>query len=848
MLYYPQVTHNISGNTQGATGNIYSGTYYLAGGNNITLSQNQNTVTIIGAAGGTGGGAADGYNLIAAGTQTAQSTGTVAFVNSNGMTFGMSNSSQVTASYTVPSTAGLLSAINLSAGSTSQNLSKVTFDNSNGVSFGLNGSVITASHNALTTAMASNAGSQFIYSSAAKNLTNISATFGSDAVSLSVGNYITTARASDDAIGLNTAKTNVTWTVNSNGISLDAGGYAGIGTSATNASITLNSNGLAISVNAGGAGDGYNILAAGTQTANTTGSVNFANSNGITFGMSNNSQITASHNGLTQQSTQPVAASASNGSFNFSTLKFIESNGVTWATSTDGIRASVKTDYQSSNANYLTSQSNQALSAANGSFTFQTATFANSNGISFSTGTQGIYASHNGLTTAMASDAGSRFLNIGTTNGTNISITLASNNLALSVGNYLTTARASTDALGLNTAGSNMTWTANSSGLSIDARGYAGTGSTFNGTNVSGSMTLNSNGLRIDLSAGAGGGVNPAASASNGSFAFTTLNFSNANNVTFGTSLGGIITASVAAPGAAAENNWINLLGANTAGNTSASGSTIGVSGINLTLSGTNGSVWNISAPATSSLSATGLVSLSTNGSTISIGVADKTIYQWQPYRLGLSSLTSIGVSSIYFCPLLPEENVSMDWVEQIWSNSVSTSAANQWSRSMTFNYGVYSLNGSTISLISSSSVGMSMTASSNASKAFTYGNGANTVQFTTAGVSHPAWDVQKVVRLPFSFSMSAGGEYFWAQQISTASGGANVNASWSQLFNAEVTQASYALLEWTATRASTRFFVMEPYGFIRSATSGGLPSSMATTDASIYSNYQPYLVFEKHT
>jgi len=220
----------------------------------------------------------------------------------------------------------------------------------------------------------------------------------------------------------------------------------------------------------------------------------------------------------------------------------------------------------------------------------------------------------------------------------------------------------------------------------------------------------------------------------------------------------------------------------------------------------------------------------------------------WRPYGLGLSSNTSIGVSSIYFCPINPQQNVSMGWVEQVWSNNVSTSAAATWARSMTFNYGLYSLNGATISQISSSSVGMSMTASSNVSKAFTYGYSTNTVTFSTASSSHPAWDVAKRVRLPFNMSMSAGGQYFWAQQISTASAGANVAASWSQLFNNEVSQASYALLEWTATRASTRYNILEPYGFIRSATSAGLPSSMATTDASIYSNYQPYLLFEKHT
>jgi len=50
----------------------------------------------------------------------------------------------------------------------------------------------------------------------------------------SAGAYLTTARASTDGVGLNTAQTNVVWTVNSSGISLNASGYAGIGTSCNN--------------------------------------------------------------------------------------------------------------------------------------------------------------------------------------------------------------------------------------------------------------------------------------------------------------------------------------------------------------------------------------------------------------------------------------------------------------------------------------------------------------------------------------------------------------------------------------------------------------------------------------
>lgn len=273
------------------------------------------------------GGAGDGLNRIVAGTQTAGTLATVVFSNSNGITFGMSNSSVVTASHNglttarasndgiglntaqtnvtwtvnsnglslnaggyagttsgfagnlisgsithdsvglnlslnhpawlttaMQSNAATISNINVSAGTTSNNLSAVTFNNANGITFGLNASTITASHNGLTT-----------------------------------------ARASTDGIGLNTAQTNVTWTVNSGGISLNAGGYAGTGTSATNASITLNSNGLAISVAAPGGGGLTNINVSAGTTSNNLSALTFNNANGVSFGL-NGSTVTASVN------------------------------------------------------------------------------------------------------------------------------------------------------------------------------------------------------------------------------------------------------------------------------------------------------------------------------------------------------------------------------------------------------------------------------------------------------------------------------------------------------------------------------------------------------------------------
>jgi hypothetical protein len=121
----------------------------------------------------------------------------------------------------------------LSAAGGTLSLGTAVFSNSNGVSFGVNGQTLTASHNGLTT-----------------------------------------ARASNDAIGLNTAQTNVTWTVNSAGISFNAGAYL---------TTAMLSNAATIS----------NINVSAGTTSQNLSNVVFSNSNGVSFGL-NGSTVTAS--------------------------------------------------------------------------------------------------------------------------------------------------------------------------------------------------------------------------------------------------------------------------------------------------------------------------------------------------------------------------------------------------------------------------------------------------------------------------------------------------------------------------------------------------------------------------
>lgn len=270
---FPSLIANIGGNTSGATANIATGTILLAGGNNITLSQNGNSVTISGAAGG--GGGADGYNILAAGTQTAGTANTVVFSNSNGITFGMSNSSVITASHNGITSQSVQTQNMVSVQGSTGNIS---FANGNGITFGGNASTVTASHNGLTS-----------QSNQAVSAGNGSSTFQ------------TLSFADGNGVSFSTAAGGIVATVRTDYQSSNAN-YL---TSQSNQNVTAANGGFAF------------------QT------LSFSNANGVSFGTSAGSAITASHNGLTSQSNQ--AFSAGGGSSAFQTLSFNNANGATFS-------------------------------------------------------------------------------------------------------------------------------------------------------------------------------------------------------------------------------------------------------------------------------------------------------------------------------------------------------------------------------------------------------------------------------------------------------------------------------------------------------------------------------------
>lgn len=681
----------------------------------------------------------DGINIkgadgTGAGASIFGSTGNISFANSNGISFGGSNSI-ITASYTVPQTtqfqlsADMTNYLGTGAAGSFQFTSAMSLYQPTSL---MSNYQSTGAY--LTTAMQSNAGSNFLSTSQSSLFQQTSQMSLYQATSLmsnyqSTGAYLTTAMQSN----------------------------------------------------------------AGSNFVNTSQSSLFQQTSQMS-----NYQSTGNY--LTSQSNQAFSASGS--SSTFQTLQFGNSNGVSFSISNGSLVGTVKTDYQSS-GNYLTTamQSNAAtisnikVSAGTLSANRSDITFSNGNGVSFGLETNGVITAS--VATAAAAQTAISGLSAGTTqitsgtasfaNSNGITFGINGNTITATVktdyqssGNYLTTAMASnagSNFVGLNSAltANGVSATINSSGVSLNfpaflttamqsnqSSNFAGIGFTSAstaGTNIV--ATLSTNGLSMGIpnyvTNAAGGGItNVNISAGTTSQNLSNFVFSNSNNVSFGLS-GSTITASInaGAGGGIALANSQTTYTSGTA-NLIASGA--------LTIGSTTGQSFYFSAPSQSSLSATGQLSISVNGSTISMGVPDPlTLSYFNPQDAYVQAAGVQGQNSLHIQPM-QVPNVQFDRIIiPIIASITATSATATFA--ITYRQGLYTRNNSTLSLLSSWSSNTSFQyGTSNSS---IYGGGLRLFSIATTGTI-------------------LEGQYWVANIFSTSSAGANA-LSFSQILASQM-------------------------------------------------------------
>lgn len=734
-----ELASTISGNTAGQS--TVSGTnIVLAGGANITLSANGSTVSIVGGAGGAGN---TGY---------------------------------------------------LSAGTTNASLGTVSFANSNGVTFGIDGQTITATvqTNYLTTAMASNRGSDFVQATAAFNGTNASGTIASNAISVSVAAQSVQPVAASAANG-SAAFSTLSFS-NANGISFST---------AAGPAIVASHNGLTSQSN-------QNVTAANGGFAFQT--LSFSNVNGVSFGTSAGSAITASVAAQTNQTLGGYFVGNTTG----------QSSSSTWDARTLSIDGAgiVSAGWSAGSIRISATQSNQAFSAGAASSTFQTLSFQDSNGLSFSNNAGAIRVSY---TRNVASNA-IQAVGSASGSGTNTSRFAADDHVHPGV-----------FSMGVSNLG-------NSAG---DTRVDVGRFVLAGGANITLSQATAANALNtISIVAGAGGGetrltayaVSNTTQSSSGTIPLSSMQFAGAGIASVGVTNGSVVI-SVPAGGGGGDGGV--FAGVSTDGNTA--GSTGTVSTGNFVLVGSNGITLSQSTGAAGSAATVTILGLQRTISGLAI----------QPFggmAAGIpfaQSSISLGQNSLYLYPFQLEDQLTVDHVKMpiMVTNSSTNVASIQ--KGYTYRFGIFTrVNSTQISQLYSTSHTLAASHNSNASWMISIITAiGNSTSYNTLTASSAGLNLSASLHGPREFIMPVStlltpGEYWVGLVASTSSvGGAGAILNLSNIAVALQTFNRPGL----STNSTNRAFYNNLGMGLYSATTGAIPASIGMTQVNL-AGTQPIL------
>lgn len=555
---------------------------------------------------------------------------------------------------------------------------------------------------------------------------------------------------------------------------------------------------------------------AGQSTMSGTNIV-FQGGNGVTLSANTAAGAATIVVSGSNQSQQPMYYSASGTNTSANTLQFGNSNGVSFSLTNGSIIATVATNYQSQ-GNYLTT----AMQSNAGSNFAGTNSALTANGVSATYNSSGLSLNFPAfLTTAMQSGASSAFAGTGFTSTTTVggNIVATHNTAGLSMGIPPYDLAANTTNYQFTSATSAIT---SNAFPSANTTKFAGTG--FTGTNAS--ATFNSNGLQLSVAAGGGGGntsyynqiADSASTVTSG-----TVVFGNANGVSFGLN-GSTMTASHnGLTTAMASNAGSNFVAASAAFNGTNITGTIGSNGLSLSVDAPGG------------------------------GGAAQTLSHWMPFPTANNTVGFAGAqNTIYMQNIIPEANVAVSNIEMMASLGF-TSTTNARTNALTVRYGLYEFgtgaSSDSIQSIATSSIVFSQSNTANNSGGFTVYNSAGTFGTTSAGtVLFNASQMygQKYIYFPFTTTLQAGNEYFWAMQTSSATTGGGGGLAIAMFIQTNMTNQTWGELKFStaATGATNQW---EEYdGIAYSVSSSGLFSAADKSQFSMLSNKgRMWMIFE---
>ena len=581
---------------------------------------------------------------LSAGTTSMSSGQYVQFGNGNGVSFGLSvnaGSGTITGSHNA-----LTSQSNqaFSADGGSSAFQTLSFLNANGASFSNNGGGVQLSYtvpsvpaqtvesNTLgmsnlgntsgTTGVVS--GGQIRYVFAGGNNITLSQSLNGVSGTVTISAFNQSVQPMSFTLTGNTASDT---TVSGNNIIISGG---------ANVTVFATNNSIGISAAPGGGGGAFSAGVSGGNTAGDTGAtgtrVVFAGGNNVTLSQAtdaNGATITVSGANTVAQTNQSV------GLYGVGNTTQNSSTTLDARTLSFGGRGDITVGFSNGTVQISGSQSAQTQSLIAGvydganSISTGTIRFTNANGVSFSINGQTLSAS------VAAQSVQTQSLIAALYDGANSISTgtvRLSNSNGISFGINGQTLTASHNGL---TSQSNQNVTAGNGGFAFQTLSFSNANGVSFGTSAGSAITASHNAItsQTNQTLGLYAVSNTTGQSSSTTVDARTLSFHGAGIASVGYS-GGSVVISVPSGGGAGDG--VVSLGMSTEGNTAGTTGTVssgryimvgsGPISLSQSLNGQSGTL-SILGPATSSLSATGIVSISVNGSTISIGAASLGAY-----------------------------------------------------------------------------------------------------------------------------------------------------------------------------------------------------------------------------
>lgn len=735
------IAMTLSGNTSGAQALISSGTMTLAGGNNITVSQNGNAVTI---SGPNVGGAQTGISGII-GSDATYTSGTVQFTGSNMVTVKSSAGQRIVIDATQT---GTQFSAGISGGNTAGDTGTVA------------GRVVLAGGQSITLSGSTNGVSETISIVGATTSQSVQ-TQGQMSLGVSTGGNtagdtgVTGTRmvfVGSNNITLSQATAAAGGTITISGPSAVAqtnqtlGMYALSQTVGQSSSTTMDARTMSLNfdgiVSGGFSGGSLRIsatTAAQTAESQSIGMSNVGNTSGTT-GMASGAQVRlvlAGGNNITLSQSLNGASG---------TVTISGPNTAAQSAQTLGMYAVQNTTGQSSS----TTMDARTLSVA-GDGAVSVGYSAGS--LRISAPTQTVESQSIGMS------------NVGNTSGTTGVASGGQVRFVFAGGNNITLSQS------LNGASGTITISAPNLGAGAMSAGVSNLGNSAGATGVTGTqlVLVGSNNITLSQTTGANGGTVSIIGGAGGGFSA-------------GVSTGG-----------------------NTAGATGVSGTQMvlvgsGVMSLSQT-TGANGNTVSINAPATSSLVGASGISVSTNGSTISVYQPNRSkFYPFNdiPIVTGQQGQATLHIAPLHF-PNVQHDRVALGLQISNATNSSNSITISAW-------VGLYTQNASSISLISSTSGSTNFTGSGTVGAYSSYGG-------------------PRLFTIPWTNTITEGDYYFGIVVRTTTGGGAGHTVS--QLCVSKFTNSAWSGILGDAATATAQYQL--GLGVYTVSTSG-IPASIAFT------------------